>query len=69
MTIKKALVLSLLIPISKGIITADAIQADFYDLVGGAHPGRRSEQEVTVFKNGGGAHLDLMIAGYLVSRF
>ena len=57
------------IPISKGIITADAIQADFYDLVGGAHPGRRSEQEVTVFKNGGGAHLDLMIAGYLVSRF
>ena len=57
------------IPIANGVIKADAVKADFYDLVAGSHPGRRSEQEITVFKNGGGAHLDLMIAGYLVSGF
>lgn len=57
------------IPIANGGITADAVEADFYDLVTGSHPGRRTAQEITAFKNGGGAHLDLMIARFLVSRF
>jgi ornithine cyclodeaminase len=56
----------LAIPIARGVITADAVRGDLYDLVAG-HAGRRSEREVTVFKNGGGAHLDLMIARYVAA--
>jgi ornithine cyclodeaminase len=56
------------IPIAQGLITADAVKGDLYELVNGIHPSRQSAQDVTVFKNGGGAHLDLMIAGFLVSR-
>ncbi|WP_417806938.1 ornithine cyclodeaminase family protein [Thioclava sp.] len=57
----------LMIPIAAGVITPDAVQGDLYDLVGGA-PGRQSAEEITLFKNGGGAHLDLMMARYIVSR-
>lgn len=57
----------LLIPISNGIITADAVRGDLYDLVPG-RAGRQSESEVTLFKNGGGAHLDLMIARYIAGE-
>ena len=56
------------IPIAQGLITADAVKGDLYELVNGTQPSRQSAQDVTVFKNGGGAHLDLMIAGFLVSR-
>ena len=52
------------IPISTGVITAEAVKGDLYDLVQG-EAGRRSETEVTVYKNGGGAHLDLMTARYI----
>ena len=55
------------IPVSKGVICEADIVADLYDLVLGA-PGRESDEETTVFKNGGGAHLDLMIAQALLSR-
>ncbi|WP_375261228.1 ornithine cyclodeaminase family protein [Palleronia sp.] len=52
------------IPIAAGVITPDDLRGDFYDLVpGGA--ARRSDDEITVFKNGGGAHLDLMVARYI----
>jgi len=54
------------IPIASGVITEDAILGDLYDLVQGRTPGRRSDTEITVFKNGGGAHLDLMIAQRIV---
>lgn len=49
------------IPIAAGVIGAEAVIGDFYDLIGGAE-GRISAEEITVFKNGGGAHLDLMTA-------
>lgn len=50
----------LMIPIANNIITKDDIEADLYDL---AHkPIHRGHQDITIFKNGGGAHLDLMIA-------
>ncbi|WP_404405202.1 ornithine cyclodeaminase family protein [Pelagibacterium halotolerans] len=55
----------LMIPIAAGVITADSVRGDLYDLVGGTAPGRQSETEITLFKNGGGAHLDLMIAEYI----
>ena len=54
----------LLIPIQRGVISASHIRGDFYDLCNGAS-GRLSENSVTIFKNGGGAHLDLMTALYI----
>lgn len=54
----------LMIPIATGVITADDVCGDFYDMVA-TGIGRQDTQQVTVFKNGGGAHLDVMIAAYL----
>lgn len=58
----------LMIPIAAGVITAEAVQGDLYDLIGGGTTGRRSDDEITLFKNGGGAHLDLMIAQYIAGK-
>ncbi|MBV8105296.1 MAG: hypothetical protein JO223_11875 [Hyphomicrobiales bacterium] len=49
-------------PIARGVIARDKIEGDLFDLVSGRIPARRSVEEITVFKNGGGGHLDLMIA-------
>jgi ornithine cyclodeaminase len=49
-------------PIARGVIARDAIEGDLFDLISSRIPGRRSRDEITVFKNGGGGHLDLMIA-------
>jgi ornithine cyclodeaminase len=57
----------LAIPIASGAIAADAVRGDLYDLVQG-RAGRRSEDEITVYKNGGGAHLDLMTARYIAAK-
>lgn len=51
-------------PIARGVITADEVVADFYDLGNGAFE-RASGQDITLFKNGGGAHLDLMVGSYI----
>ena len=51
------------IPISTGAIKQSDIIADFYDESNGYC--RTSDQEITLFKNGGGAHLDLMTGIYL----
>ncbi|GAA6208513.1 ornithine cyclodeaminase [Cognatishimia sp. WU-CL00825] len=51
----------LIIPIAAGVISESDVLADFYDFAAG-HSGRTSEKEVTIFKNGGGAHLDVMTA-------
>jgi ornithine cyclodeaminase/alanine dehydrogenase-like protein (mu-crystallin family) len=51
-----------LIPLKAGVIGEGDLVADLYDLVSGAHPGRSDGTEITVYKNGGGAHLDLMAA-------
>ncbi|MBT6937897.1 MAG: ornithine cyclodeaminase, partial [Candidatus Marinimicrobia bacterium] len=56
----------LTIPISNGIISKNDIIGDFYDLIPSSKGGRKSNDEITIFKNGGGAHLDLMIAKYLI---
>lgn len=50
------------IPIAQGSFKRDQINADFYDL---AAFKRRSDTEITLFKNGGGAHLDLMTCRYI----
>nr|WP_314074137.1 ornithine cyclodeaminase [uncultured Roseococcus sp.] len=52
-------------PIRSGVITRDHVRGDLYDLVAANGSSRGSEEQITLFKNGGGAHLDLMIADYV----
>lgn len=52
-------------PIANGVITPDAVLADLFALCGGSHPGRSDASELTLFKSGGGAHLDLMTAQFI----
>jgi ornithine cyclodeaminase len=49
------------IPIERGVIGRDDIVADLYDLAAG-FAWRRAQGDITIYKNGGGAHLDLMTA-------
>ena len=51
-------------PIAAGVITADDVVADYYDIASGTFA-RGNNAEITLFKNGGGAHLDLMTAAYI----
>ncbi|MEM7567395.1 MAG: ornithine cyclodeaminase, partial [Pseudomonadota bacterium] len=51
----------LAIPLAAGTIARADVRGDLYDLVAG-RGGRASDDAITLFKNGGGAHLDLMIA-------
>lgn len=48
-----------------GVIQEADIRADAFQLSRGEAPGRTSPDEVTLFKNGGGGHLDLMVAQHL----
>ncbi len=55
------------IPLQTGVIGPNDIKGDLYDLVAGT-PMTRDPSDITLFKNGGGAHLDLMIAMALLER-
>jgi ornithine cyclodeaminase len=55
------------IPLATGLISEKDIRGDLYDLCNGA-PGRGSQDAVTLYKNAGGAHLDLMTALYMLER-
>ena len=53
-------------PIASGTITEADVLADFYQ------PNvykRTSDDQITIAKNGGGAHLDLMTAAYILDRW
>jgi ornithine cyclodeaminase len=50
-------------PIASGALTEADVIADFYD--DPALYSRKSDDEITIAKNGGGAHLDLMTASYI----
>ena len=54
------------IPLANGVITRDDVVADYYNL---ADFTRQSDDEITLFKNGGGAHLDLMTSRYILDQF
>jgi ornithine cyclodeaminase len=54
------------LPIAAGTISADHVIADYYDL---AAFRRTSADEITLFKNGGGAHLDLMTSRYILETW
>jgi len=49
------------IPIARGVIGRDDVVADLYDLAAG-FAWQRAPHDITIYKNGGGAHLDLMTA-------
>ncbi|CTQ32595.1 ornithine cyclodeaminase family protein [Jannaschia rubra] len=51
------------IPLASGAIARDDVVADYYD---GDAMARTSDGQITLFKNGGGAHLDLMTARYIL---
>ncbi|MFN3172337.1 MAG: ornithine cyclodeaminase family protein [Hyphomicrobiales bacterium] len=51
----------LMVPLAEGAIERGDVLADLYGLVAGSFE-RTSGDEITIFKNGGGAHLDLMTA-------
>ncbi|MDH3580528.1 MAG: dehydrogenase [Hyphomicrobiales bacterium] len=55
-------------PLEAGVITQADILGDLFDLAGGTLGGRQSSEEITVYKNAGGAHLDLMVAAALLER-
>ena len=52
------------IPMQTGTLSENDILGDFYQLCAG-NAGRTSPDEITIFKNGGGAHLDLMTSSYI----
>ncbi|MGR3323486.1 MAG: ornithine cyclodeaminase family protein [Pseudooceanicola sp.] len=54
------------IPREAGVIGRKDVLADYYDL---AAFSRNSDEEITVFKNGGGAHLDLMTARHILEAW
>ena len=55
-------------PLKAGVITKKSIIADYYDLASGNFT-RSSGDEITLFKNGGGAHLDLMTSRYILQAW
>ena len=55
----------LLIPLQEGAITRDHIIADLHELASGSRQGRRSPEEITVFKSVGCALEDLVAAELL----
>jgi ornithine cyclodeaminase len=52
----------LVIPLRAGLITAESVRGDLYELCRGEVPGRTDPDAITLFENGGGGHLDLMTA-------
>lgn len=55
-------------PIARGVIHDTDIIADFYDIAAG-HFTRTDDSQITIAKNGGGAHLDLMTATYIAKAW
>jgi ornithine cyclodeaminase len=55
-------------PLASGALTRQDVLGDLFDLCQGRAPGRRSADEITLFKNGGGSHLDLFSAEFLLRR-
>ncbi|WP_313221223.1 ornithine cyclodeaminase family protein [Stutzerimonas nitrititolerans] len=54
-------------PLQAGVITAGQIEGDLYDLCQSVTFSRQAGDK-TLYKNAGGAHLDLMVAQYVLAR-
>ncbi len=55
-------------PLANGTLKPSSIRADFHDIPTGRFT-RRHASEITLFKNGGGAHLDLITAHYILNTW
>ncbi|SHJ46331.1 ornithine cyclodeaminase [Shimia gijangensis] len=53
-------------PIEEGVISVADVVADYYNIEAFQ---RRSDDEITLFKNGGGAHLDLITSRFILDRW
>ncbi|MDP5349346.1 MAG: ornithine cyclodeaminase, partial [Paracoccaceae bacterium] len=53
-------------PLARGVIDRADILADYYEPENFM---RQSHDEITLFKNGGGAHLDLMTSRYILDAW
>jgi ornithine cyclodeaminase len=53
-------------PLRAGLITPDDVIADFYQP---ERMIRQNDDEITLFKNGGGAHLDLMVSRHILNAW
>jgi ornithine cyclodeaminase len=58
----------LMLPIASGVISENDVVADYYDIATGAFS-NANNAEITLFKNGGGAHLDLMTAKLILQKW
>jgi len=56
-------------PINNGVLMREAVKADLYDLCRGAHGGRQSSNEITLFKAVGTALEDLAAATLAYRKF
>lgn len=55
-------------PLETGVLRAEDIVADLFDLCRGVKRGRETDDEITLFKNAGGGHQDLGCAQLLERR-
>ncbi|WID95196.1 dehydrogenase [Bosea vestrisii] len=52
----------ILTPIAAGVIDKSDVLGDLYDLIQGKVQGRTTNEDITVYKNAGGGHFDLIAA-------
>jgi alanine dehydrogenase len=58
----------LIIPMQRGLITAEGIHGEVGEVAAGLFPGRQSDQEITFFKSVGVAVQDVAVAGAILRR-
>lgn len=59
----------IVIPLENGTLTKEEIKADLFELCSNKKTGRKSEEEITVFKSVGHALEDLAAANYYYNKF
>ena len=59
----------IVIPLKEGILQEEDIKADLFQLCSNEISGRKSEQEITMFKSVGHALEDLIAAKYFYNKF
>lgn len=58
----------LIVPLEKGLITADSIHGEIGEIALGLKSGRESNSEITVFKSVGLAIVDIVVAKYVYEK-
>lgn len=56
-------------PVNDGVIARADVRGDLYELINGTVAGRTGDDDITLYKNGGGGHLDLFTAWHCWQRF